>query len=176
LSKWKDSFRTNFILFGHRKRYTVKNNVKCKNISRTCKLLVPTLLLVASRQCLISRRHFQEPHASYSAFTRGPGRLFLFNLAPVLQYGSRPSSGFLIKILGVDTLLFVWNSQFCFTHSYTLLTAVYQWVTYLLMIWPIHVWFPNCALFFYATFIIPMGTITFHFSAIVCFLSYFYWH
>jgi hypothetical protein len=43
--------------------------------------------------------------------TRGPGRLLPSDSAPVLQYGSRPSSGFLAKILGVDTPPFLWKTQ-----------------------------------------------------------------
>jgi hypothetical protein len=39
--------------------------------------------------------------------TRGPGRLLPSDLAPILQYGSRPPSDFLAKILGVDTSPFL---------------------------------------------------------------------
>jgi hypothetical protein len=50
--------------------------------------------------------------------TRGPGRLLPSDLAPILQYGSRPPSDFLAKILGVDTSQFLWNTRFYFTRSY----------------------------------------------------------
>jgi hypothetical protein len=50
--------------------------------------------------------------------TRGPGRLLPSDLAPILQYGSRPPSDFLVKILGVDTSPFLWNTRFYFTRSY----------------------------------------------------------
>jgi hypothetical protein len=43
-----------------------------------------------------------------------PGRLKPSDSAPVLQYGSGPSSDFLAKILPVDTLLFPCNSRFNF--------------------------------------------------------------
>jgi hypothetical protein len=52
------------------------------------------------------------------ALTRGPGRLLPSDLAPILQYGSRPPSDFLAKILGVDTSPFLWNTRFYFTRSY----------------------------------------------------------
>jgi hypothetical protein len=39
--------------------------------------------------------------------TKGPGRLKPSESAPVLQYGSGPSSDFLAKISGIDTPLFV---------------------------------------------------------------------
>jgi hypothetical protein len=50
--------------------------------------------------------------SSLTSLTRGPGQLKPSNLAPVLQYGSGPSSDFLAKILGVDTPLFLCNTQF----------------------------------------------------------------
>jgi hypothetical protein len=43
--------------------------------------------------------------------------LLLSDLALVLQYVSGPSSDFLAKILGVDTPLFLCNTQFCFPLS-----------------------------------------------------------
>jgi hypothetical protein len=52
------------------------------------------------------------------SLTRGPGRLLSSDLAPILQYGSRPPSDFLAKILGVDTSPFLWNTRFYFTRSY----------------------------------------------------------
>jgi hypothetical protein len=57
---------------------------------------------------------------------RGPGRLLLSDLAPILQYGNR-SSDFLAKILGVNTSLFVWNTQFYFTLSSLLLLLALEW-------------------------------------------------
>jgi hypothetical protein len=53
-----------------------------------------------------------------TALTRGPGRLLPSDLAPILQYGSRPPSDFIAKILGVDTSPFLWNTRFYFTCSY----------------------------------------------------------
>jgi hypothetical protein len=47
----------------------------------------------------------------HKCLTRGPGRLLPSDSAPVLQYGSGPSSGFLAKILGVDTPPFLWKTQ-----------------------------------------------------------------
>jgi hypothetical protein len=52
------------------------------------------------------------------SLTRGPGRLLPSDLAPILQYGNRPPSDSLAKILGVDTSPFLWNTRFYFTRSY----------------------------------------------------------
>jgi hypothetical protein len=52
-----------------------------------------------------------------TTLTRGPGRLKHSDSAPVLQYGSGPSSDFLAKILGVDTALFLCNTLFYFLLS-----------------------------------------------------------
>jgi hypothetical protein len=48
---------------------------------------------------------------------RAPGRLLPSDSAPVLQYGSEPSSDILAKTLGVDTPLFLCNTQSCFSRS-----------------------------------------------------------
>jgi hypothetical protein len=56
-----------------------------------------------------------------SSLTRGPGRLLSSDLALVLQYDSGPPSDFLAKILGVDTPLFLCNTQFYFSLSLLLL-------------------------------------------------------
>jgi hypothetical protein len=45
-----------------------------------------------------------------SALTRGPGQLKPSDSSPVLQYVSGPSSDFLAKILGVETLYFLCNT------------------------------------------------------------------
>jgi hypothetical protein len=42
--------------------------------------------------------------------TRRPGRLLPSDLAPILQYGNRPPSDFLAKILGVDTSPFLFHT------------------------------------------------------------------
>jgi hypothetical protein len=51
---------------------------------------------------------------SPAALTRGPGPLLPSDSAPVLQYGSGPSSDFLAKISGVDNSLFLCNTRFYF--------------------------------------------------------------
>jgi hypothetical protein len=53
-----------------------------------------------------------------TTLTRGPGRLLPSDLAPILQYGSRPPYDSLAKILGVDTSPFLWNTRFYFARSY----------------------------------------------------------
>jgi hypothetical protein len=60
-----------------------------------------------------------EAYAYYYLFslTRGPSQLLPSDSALVLQYGSGPSSDFLAKILGVDTLWFLCNTQFYFPFS-----------------------------------------------------------
>jgi hypothetical protein len=63
--------------------------VCCGNISKVC------------RKCL----------------TRAPGRLLPSDSGPVLQYVSGPSSGFLAKILGVDTPPFLWKRKGLFYSS-----------------------------------------------------------
>jgi hypothetical protein len=52
---------------------------------------------------------------------RKSSRLLPSNSTPVLQYGSGSSSDFLAKILGVHTLLFLCNTQLCFSLSLPLL-------------------------------------------------------
>jgi hypothetical protein len=60
----------------------------------------------------------QKQVCSCGKLTRGTGRLLPSDLAPILQYSSRPPSDFLAKILGVDTSPFLWNTRFYFTRSY----------------------------------------------------------
>jgi hypothetical protein len=55
------------------------------------------------------------------ALTRGPSQLLPSDSAPVLQYGSGPSSDFLAKIFGVDTPRFLCSTQFYFPLSSLLL-------------------------------------------------------
>jgi hypothetical protein len=57
----------------------------------------------------------------HQPLTRGPGRLKPSDSAPVLQYGSGPSSDFLAKILGVVNPPFLCNTQFYFPLSSLLL-------------------------------------------------------
>jgi hypothetical protein len=52
---------------------------------------------------------------------RGPSELPRLNLVLVLRCGSGTSSNFLIKILIVNTPLFLHNTQFKFSHSLLLL-------------------------------------------------------
>jgi hypothetical protein len=59
---------------------------------------------------------FESAAASYTPY-KGTRLIEATDLAPVLQYGSGLSSDFLAKILRVDTPLFLWNMQFCFTVS-----------------------------------------------------------
>jgi hypothetical protein len=56
-------------------------------------------------------------YISYLELTRGPCRLLPSDSAPVLKYGSGPSSDFLAKIVNVDTPLFLCNTQFYFSPS-----------------------------------------------------------
>jgi hypothetical protein len=56
-----------------------------------------------------------------AGFTRGHSQLLPSDLAPVLQYGSGPSSDFLAKILGVNTPHFFHITQFYFPLSSLLL-------------------------------------------------------
>jgi hypothetical protein len=71
--------------------------------------------------CIIN---FYEICYWYSTLTRGPGQLLPCDSDPVLQYGSGPSSDFLAKILGVDTPLFLWKTQFYFLLSSLLLDTL----------------------------------------------------
>jgi hypothetical protein len=82
----------------------------------------------------------------------GPSRSLASDLPPVLQCGSRPSSAFLAKILGVYTLQFVFNAQFYFTGFSLLLHkfciqhllssyTIAQWVVCLPMVRLTHLWF-----------------------------------
>jgi hypothetical protein len=71
--------------------------------------------------CMLIKTAFSNclmVQAVLPSLTRGPGRLLPSDLAPILQYGSRPPSDFLAKILGVDNSPFVWNTRFYFTRSY----------------------------------------------------------
>jgi hypothetical protein len=83
---------------------------------------------------------------THNELTRGPSRLVPSEIAPVLQYGSGPSSHFLAKILGVDSLLFLCNTQFYFPLSSQLLlspakeaylefTIVAQLVAFMSTVW-----------------------------------------
>jgi hypothetical protein len=74
-------------------------------------------------------------------------------LAPVLKYGSGPSSDFLAKMLGVDTPPFPWKTQFHLLLSLLLLhrlmrccvsalPATVQLVACLLLVQPAQVLFP----------------------------------
>jgi hypothetical protein len=94
---------------------------------------------------------------------RRPNQLLPSNLTVILQYGSRPSSDFLAKILGVHTSPFVWNKQFYFTRSslllhkscvghQLLLSAVAQWVVCLLMVRTTHIQFPKYYYFLFFFF------------------------
>jgi hypothetical protein len=57
----------------------------------------------------------ERTHLHYrAALTRGPGRLLPSDSAPILQYGSGPSSDLLAKVLGADTPPFLWKTQFYF--------------------------------------------------------------
>jgi hypothetical protein len=58
--------------------------------------------------------------------TRGPGCLLPSDLAPVLQHGSVFSYDFLAKILGVETPLFLRNTQLYFPLSSLLLHTTHK--------------------------------------------------
>jgi hypothetical protein len=60
--------------------------------------------------------------------TTGPGQFLPSDLTPVLLYGSGSSSDFLPKILGVNTTLFLCNTQFYFTLSSVLLCKSHKTV------------------------------------------------
>jgi hypothetical protein len=60
---------------------------------------------------------FMNYFSAISTLIMGLGQSLLSDLAPILKYGSTPSSDFLVKILGVNTSRLVWHMQFYFIHS-----------------------------------------------------------
>jgi hypothetical protein len=58
-----------------------------------------------------------QPSKSADSTDKGARSTETLDSAPVLQYGSGPSSVFLAKILGVNTALFLFNTQFYFPLS-----------------------------------------------------------
>jgi hypothetical protein len=118
-------------------------------------------------------------HGHWTGLTRRPGRLWPSDMAPVLQYGSRPFSDFLAKILGVNTSAFACNTQFYFTHfplllrkswlvCITSLFAVAEWLEYLLTAQMTCVRFPSVTFFLNHHVMVVIGTVTFHLLSSFC--------
>jgi hypothetical protein len=63
-------------------------------------------------RCFVDESSRGKLFCSWMWLRRGPDRLKPSDSAPVLQYGGGPSSDFLAKILGVDTPLFLCDTQF----------------------------------------------------------------
>jgi hypothetical protein len=119
-----------------------------------------------------------------------PNRLLPSDSAPVLQCGSRSSSNFLAKLLGVDTSPFLWNTWFYFIRfspllrksgiEHILLSAVVaQLVACLLMVQPTRVRFLQYVLFILITMsVMAMGTkhFIYFFLNLYLFSFFLYWY